>query len=158
LKDVGTSFNPQIDIGQIEGAFIQGLGLFTMEELIWGDHTQYKWTKPGGLFTRGPGTYKIPSFNDVPIDMRVELLSDAPNPRAIYSSKAIGEPPLFLGASAFFALKNACMAYRKQQGYSEYFPFNSPATVERLRMACADQFTERACINKHETFQARGSY
>ncbi len=74
-----------------------------MEELIWGDHSQHKWTKPGALFTRGPGTYKIPSFNDVPLDMRVELLSDAPNPRAIYSSKAIGEPPLFLGASAFFA-------------------------------------------------------
>ena len=91
--------------------------------------------------------------------MRVELLSDAPNPLAIYSSKAIGEPPLFLGASAFFALKNACMAYRKQQGYSDYYPLNSPATVERLRMACTDEFTDRACINnKHETFQARGSY
>lgn len=150
--------NPYIDIGQIEGAFAQGLGLFTMEELIWGDHSQHKWTKPGALFTRGPGTYKIPSFNDVPIDMRVELLSDAPNPRAIYSSKAIGEPPLFLGASVFFALKNACIAYREQQGYSEYFPMNSPATVERLRMACTDQFTERACLNDHTMFQARGSF
>lgn len=137
---------------------MQGVGLFTMEELIWGDHKQHKWTKPGALFTRGPGTYKIPSFNDVPIDLRVELLSDVPNPRAIYSSKAIGEPPLFLGAAAFFALKNACKAYRDQQGYSEYFALNSPATVERLRMACADEFTEYACVNKHETFQARGSY
>ncbi|CAF1623452.1 unnamed protein product [Rotaria magnacalcarata] len=158
LMDVGTSLNPQIDIGQVEGAFVQGVGLFTMEELIWGDHKQYKWTKPGALFTRGPGTYKIPSFNDVPIDMRVELLSDAPNPRAIYSSKAVGEPPLFLGASAFFALKNACMAYREQQGHSGYFLLNSPATVERLRMACADEFTERACMNEHGAFQARGSF
>ena len=129
-----------------------------MEELIWGDHTQHKWTKPGALFTRGPGTYKIPSFNDVPLDMRVELLSDAPNPRAIYSSKAIGEPPLFLGASAFFALKYACTAYREQQGYFEYFPFNSPATVERLRMACTDEWTARAYGNNPQTFQARGSY
>ncbi|CAF2816169.1 unnamed protein product [Rotaria sp. Silwood2] len=158
LMDVGTSLNPQIDIGQIEGAFVQGVGLFTMEELIWGDHKQYQWTKSGALFTRGPGTYKIPSFNDVPIDLRVELLSNAPNPRAIYSSKAIGEPPLFLGAAVLFALKNACKAYREQQGYSEYFPLNSPATVERLRMACADEFTERACLDKHEIFQARGSY
>ncbi|CAF0786586.1 unnamed protein product [Adineta steineri] len=155
LMDVGTSLNPQIDIGQIEGAFVQGYGLFTMEELIWGDQTQHKWTKPGALFTRGPGTYKIPSFNDVPLDMRVELLSDAPNPLAIYSSKAIGEPPLFLGASVFFALKNACMAYREQQGYTGYFPLNSPATVERLRMACTDEFTERACVQNHEQFQAK---
>ena len=159
FKDLGTSLNPQIDIGQIEGAYVQGLGLFTMEELIWGDHSQYKWVKPGTLFTRGPGTYKIPSFNDVPIDLRVELLSDAPNPRAVYSSKAVGEPPLFLGASAFFALKHACAAYRKQQGYHDYFSINSPATVERLRMACTDQFTERACPDeKHQSFQARGSF
>lgn len=150
--------NPQIDVGQIEGAFVQGMGLFTMEELIWGDHTQHKWAKPGQLFTRGPGTYKIPSFNDVPVDMRVELLSDAPNPRAIYSSKAVGEPPLFLGASVFFALKHACTAYRQQQGNEGYFLLNSPATVERLRLACTDEFTQRACDDGHEHFQARGSY
>lgn len=155
---MGTSLNPQIDIGQIEGAYVQGVGLFTMEELIWGDHSDHKWTKPGALFTRGPGTYKIPSFNDVPLDMRVELLSDAPNPRAVYSSKAIGEPPLFLGASTFFALRNACGAYREQQGLTGYFPMNSPATVERLRMACADEFTERACGQSHAMFQARGSF
>ena len=137
---------------------MQGLGLFTMEELIWGDLSQHKWTKPGALFTRGPGTYKIPSFNDVPLDMRVELLSNAPNPRAIYSSKAVGEPPLFLGAGVIFALKNACMAYREQQGFQGYFQLNSPATVERLRMACTDEFTKRACENNHDTFQARGSF
>jgi xanthine dehydrogenase/oxidase len=134
------------------------MGLFTMEELIWGDHSAHRWAKAGALFTRGPGTYKIPSFNDVPLDMRVELLSNAANPQAIYSSKAVGEPPLFLGAAVFFALKQACMAYRKQQGYNEYFTLNSPATVERLRMACADQFTERACVEKNDCFQARGSY
>ncbi|UJR34401.1 hypothetical protein I4U23_021808 [Adineta vaga] len=156
--DVGTSLNPQIDIGQIEGAFIQGLGMFTMEELAWGDDTQHKWIKPGNLFTRGPGTYKIPSFNDIPLDMRIELLSNAPNPKAIYSSKAVGEPPFFLGASAFFALKSACMVYREEQGYSGYFPMNSPATVERLRMACTDELTKRACTSCHELFQARGSY
>ncbi len=136
---------------------MQGVGLYTIEELIWGD-PQHKWIKPGELFTRGPDTYKIPSFSDVPLDMRVSFLSDSTNPRAIYSSKGIGEPPILLAASAFFALKQACMAYREQQGFSEYFPLHSPATVERLRMACVDEFTQRACPNEHQTFQARGSY
>ena len=75
--------------------------------------TQHKWVKVGSLFTRGPGTYNIPSFNDVPLDMRVALLSDAPNPRAVYSSKALGEPPLFLAASTVFVLKYACMPYQQ---------------------------------------------
>jgi xanthine dehydrogenase/oxidase len=137
---------------------MQGVGLYTMEELIWGDHKQYKWTKPGELYTRGPDTYKIPSFSDVPLDMRVSFLSDVENPKAVYSSKGIGEPSLLLAASVFFALKQACVAYRQQQGFSEYFTLNSPATVERLRMACADEFTHRACPNEHQTFQPRGSF
>ncbi|CAF3827074.1 unnamed protein product [Rotaria sordida] len=130
--DVGTPLNPQIDIGQIEGAFMQGIDLFTMEELAWGDQSQQKWIKPGTLFTRGPSSYKIPSFNDVPLDMRVSFLSNAPNPRVIYSSKGIGEPPLSFDIAVFFALKHACMAYREQQGFTEHFQLHSPATVERL--------------------------
>lgn len=137
---------------------MQGLGLFTMEELIWGDDKQHKWIEPGELLTRGPGTYKIPLFSDVPIDLRVSLLSNSSNPRAIYSSKGIGEPTLLLGASVFFALKQACAAYRQQQGFSEYFILHSPATVERLRMACADEFTHRTCSHEHHMFQSRGSY
>lgn len=62
-------------------------------------------TQPGNLFTRGPGAYKIPAFNDVPSDFRVTLLKDATNPVAVHSSKAIGEPPFFMAASAFFAIK-----------------------------------------------------
>lgn len=134
------------------------MGLYTMEEVVRGDHKQHKWLKPGELATVGPDTYKIPSFSDVPLDMRISFLSDVENPHAIYSSKGIGEPPLLLAASVFLALKQACMAYRKQQGLSDYFVLNSPATVERLRMACADEFTHRACSNEHETFQPRGSY
>ncbi|CAF5217443.1 unnamed protein product [Rotaria magnacalcarata] len=137
---------------------MQGVGLFTMEELIWGDHKQQKWIKPGFLFSRGPDTYKIPSFSDVPLDLRVSLLSESSNPRAIYSSKGIGEPPITLASSVFFALKQACMAYRKQQGFSDYFTLQSPATVERLRMACSDEFTNRACLTDHQNFQPRGSY
>ncbi|CAF1016904.1 unnamed protein product [Adineta steineri] len=158
LMDVGTSLNPEIDIGQIEGGFMQGTGLYTMEELIWGDYTNNKWIEPGELFTSGPDTYKIPSFSDTPIDFRVSLLSNSFNPRAVYSSKGIGEPPFVLGISAFFALKQACMAYREQQGLSNYFTFNSPATVERLRMTCADEFTRRACSNDYENFQVKGSF
>ncbi|CAF1001889.1 unnamed protein product [Rotaria sp. Silwood1] len=158
LMDVGTSLNPHIDIGQIEGGFMQGIGLYTMEELIWGDEKLNKWIPPGELFTCGVDTYKIPSFSDVPIDFRVSLLSDSLNPRAIYSSKGIGEPPVLLAASAFFALKQACKAYREQQDLLDYFTLHSPATVERLRMVCADEFTQRACVDGYETFQPTGSY
>ncbi|CAF1603943.1 unnamed protein product, partial [Adineta ricciae] len=156
LMDVGTSLNPQIDIGQIEGGFMQGVGLYTMEELQWGDEKQHGWIPPGQLYTLGPDTYKIPSFSDVPIDFRVSLLSNSSNPRAVFSSKGIGEPPLLFGTSAFFALKQACTAYRKQQGLENYFTLHSPASVERLRMACADEFTRRACNDQsHETFQPK---
>ncbi|CAF0920067.1 unnamed protein product [Rotaria sordida] len=158
FQDVGKSLNPQIDIGQIEGGFMQGIGLFTMEELIWGDEKLNKWIPLGQLYTCGVDTYKIPSFSDVPLDFRVSLLSDSSNPRAIYSSKGIGEPPILLATSAFFALKQACQAYRKQQGLSDYFTLHSPATVERLRMVCADEFTRRVCPDEYETFQPKGSY
>ena len=137
---------------------MQGAGLYTMEELVWGDHSQHQWVKPGRLHTCGPDTYKIPSFSDVPLDLRVSFLSGVENPKAIYASKGVGEPPLLLAASVFFALKQACMAYRRQQGLTEYFTLHSPATVERLRMACADEFTQRACPTEHELFQARGSF
>lgn len=77
--DLGESLNPAIDIGQIEGAFVQGYGLFTMEELMY--------SPTGSLYTRGPGMYKIPGFADVPAEFNVSLLRGAPNPRAVYSSK-----------------------------------------------------------------------
>jgi xanthine dehydrogenase/oxidase len=103
LMDVGKSLNPAIDIGQIEGAFMQGYGWSTMEELVWGDK-EHRWVREGQLFTRGPGTYKIPGFNDVPLDFRVHL-ADTHNRFAVHSSKAVGEPPFFLGCTAFFAIK-----------------------------------------------------
>ena len=90
VQDVGQSLNPHIDLGQIEGPFMQGVGLFTMEELMWGDQTPRKSEAPGKLLTTGPDTYKIPSFGDVPLDFRVALLAGSSNPRAIYSSKGVG--------------------------------------------------------------------
>ncbi|KAJ8673551.1 hypothetical protein QAD02_004813 [Eretmocerus hayati] len=135
VMDLGESLNPAIDIGQVEGAFIQGYGLFTMEKMIY---------SPSGLvFSRGPGVYKIPGFADIPQEFNVSLLKGATNPRAVYSSKAVGEPPLFLASSVFFAIKEAIKAARKDMNLNGYFRFDSPATVDQIRMACADDFTKK---------------
>lgn len=93
---------------QIEGGFMQGYGLFMMEQLI---HSP-----DGVLFTRGPGAYKIPAFGDIPDEFNVSLLRGSTNPKAVYSSKGIGEPPLFLSSSVFFAVRNAIKAARKEVG------------------------------------------
>lgn len=81
VMDLGESLNPAIDIGQIEGAFMQGYGLFCIEELLY--------SPTGTLYTRGPGAYKLPGFGDIPTEFNVSLLKGAPNPRAVYSSKVI---------------------------------------------------------------------
>uniref|UniRef100_A0A3Q2GVY3 Xanthine dehydrogenase/oxidase n=1 Tax=Equus caballus TaxID=9796 RepID=A0A3Q2GVY3_HORSE len=136
VMDVGSSLNPAIDIGQVEGAFVQGLGLFTLEEL--------QYSPEGSLYTRGPSTYKIPTFDSIPIEFRVSLLRDSPNKKAIYASKAVGEPPLFLAASVFFAIKDAIRAARAQHkdyDMKELFRLDSPATQEKIRNACVDKFT-----------------
>lgn len=141
VMDLGASLNPAIDIGQIEGAFVQGLGWVALEEVKWGDGN-HQWVRPGHLFTQGPGTYKLPTANDIPSVFRISLLKDAPNVRAIHSSKAVGEPPLFLASAAFFAIKDAILSARKEHGYEGFFVLDSPATPERIRMACSDQFTQ----------------
>lgn len=134
--DVGESLNPAVDIGQIEGAFIQGYGLFTMEELLY--------SPQGLMLTRGPGMYKIPSMGDIPRVFNVSLLRGSADPRCVvYSSKGIGEPPLFLAASVYFAIKEAIKASRKQNKLSSLFRLDSPATAERIRMACGDKIVER---------------
>ena len=79
VMDVGSSINPAIDIGQIEGAFVQGVGWSTTEELIWGDE-EHEWVKPRGrLFTQGPGFYKPPAFNDMPAEFNVTLMDGVAN-------------------------------------------------------------------------------
>ncbi|WVZ57391.1 hypothetical protein U9M48_007782 [Paspalum notatum var. saurae] len=142
VMDLGFSINPAIDIGQIEGAFIQGLGWAAMEELKWGDKN-HKWIRPGHLFTCGPGSYKIPSVNDIPLNFKVSLLKGVPNPKAIHSSKAVGEPPFFLGASVLFAIKDAIFAARAEEGHLDWFPLDNPVTPERIRMACVDSITKK---------------
>uniref|UniRef100_A0A8C1ZSC3 Xanthine dehydrogenase/oxidase n=1 Tax=Cyprinus carpio TaxID=7962 RepID=A0A8C1ZSC3_CYPCA len=134
VMDVGKSLNPALDIGQVEGGFMQGLGLFTLEEL--------RYSPDGYLYTRGPGMYKIPAFGDIPIELKVSLLRDAPNEKAIFSSKAVGEPPLFLAASVFYAIKDAITAARAESNLTGPFRLDSPATPERIRNACEDKFTK----------------
>ncbi|XP_073484392.1 xanthine dehydrogenase/oxidase isoform X1 [Aquarana catesbeiana] len=145
VMDVGTSLNPAIDIGQVEGAFVQGIGLFTMEEL--------KYSPEGNLYTRGPGMYKIPAFGDIPAEFNVSLLRDCPNSKAIYSSKAVGEPPLFLSASIFYAIKDAITSARTESGITGSFRLDSPATPERIRNACVDQFTKLCPAPEPGTFK-----
>ncbi|XP_050111202.1 xanthine dehydrogenase 1-like isoform X2 [Malus sylvestris] len=139
--DLGYSLNPAIDVGQIEGAFVQGLGWVALEELKWGDPA-HKWISPGCLYTSGPGNYKIPSINDVPFKFSVSLLKGHPNVKAIHSSKAVGEPPFFLASAVFFGIKDAIRAARAEVGSNEWFPLDNPATPERIRMACLDEIIE----------------
>lgn len=103
LHDVGSSLNPAIDRGQIEGGFLQGMGWLTSEEL-W-------WDLKGTLQTHAPSTYKIPTARDWPADSRVTMLDRSPNcEETIYRSKAVGEPPLMLALSVFHAIRDACSA------------------------------------------------
>ncbi|XP_050304553.1 xanthine dehydrogenase-like [Anthonomus grandis grandis] len=135
VMDIGESLNPAIDIGQIEGAYMQGYGLYTMEEELF--------TPSGSIITRGPGNYKIPALSNVPGEFNVAILKGVSNPRAVYSSKAVGEPPLFLSCSVVFAIKDAIKSARKDNGVSEIFRLDSPATPERIRLACHDKILEK---------------
>ena len=143
--DVGRSINPAIDYGQIEGAFVQGQGLFTTEESLWHRAS-------GQLFTRGPGTYKIPGFRDIPQIFNVSLLKDVEweNLRTIQRSRGVGEPPLFMGSSVFYAIRDALKAARKQYGVEDVLQLQSPATPERIRVSCADPIIKRAYVEPKE--------
>ncbi|PNY28942.1 Xanthine dehydrogenase [Tolypocladium capitatum] len=151
--DVGQSINPSIDYGQIQGAFVQGMGLFTMEESLW----LRNGPTAGNLFTRGPGAYKIPGFRDIPQDFNVTLLKDVEwkELRTIQRSRGVGEPPLFLGSAAFFAIRDALKAARKKAGVAAevgvdecegLLRLESPATPERIRLACEDEIMRRARV------------
>ncbi|MGA3159072.1 MAG: molybdopterin cofactor-binding domain-containing protein, partial [Steroidobacteraceae bacterium] len=127
LHDVGTSLNPAIDLGQIEGGFLQGVGWLTSEELIWNEQ--------GILRTHAPSTYKIPTARDWPAQSRVALLESTPNAEAtIYHSKAVGEPPLMLGISVFHAIRDAIASCGAAQAS---VPLSAPATPEASLRALA---------------------
>ncbi|KAI5302710.1 hypothetical protein KEM56_000435 [Ascosphaera pollenicola] len=141
--DVGHSINPAIDYGQIEGAYVQGQGLFTTEESLWHRAS-------GQLATRGPGNYKIPGFRDIPQVFNVTLLKDVEwkDLRTIQRSRGVGEPPLFLGSSVFFAIRDALKAARKQWGVEDVLSLRSPATPERIRVSSCDPIVERARVQE----------
>jgi len=143
--DVGRSINPAIDYGQIEGAFVQGQGLFTTEESLWHRAS-------GQIFTKGPGTYKIPGFRDIPQQFNVSLLKDVEweDLRTIQRSRGVGEPPLFMGSSVFFAIRDALRAARRQYGEEEVLSLQSPATVERIRVSCVDPIIKMVKVEPKE--------
>jgi len=125
LHDVGRSLNPAIDIGQIEGGYVQGLGWLTTEELVW--------DAQGRLRTHAPSTYKIPTGRDMPREFHVELYGQENPEQTVHRSKAVGEPPLMLAISAFLALRDAVAACSDSPNALPQL--DAPATPERMLMA-----------------------
>ncbi|HEY0202145.1 MAG TPA: xanthine dehydrogenase molybdopterin binding subunit, partial [Burkholderiaceae bacterium] len=123
LQDVGRSINPAIDIGQIEGAFVQGMGWLTTEQLVWNDK--------GLLTTHAPSTYKIPATGDIPAHFKVDLWPESNREDNVFGSKAVGEPPFMLGISVLESLRNAVAAARGD-GQA---PLQAPATAENVLRA-----------------------
>ncbi len=124
LYDAGNSLNPALDIGQIEGGFIQGMGWLTTEQLCW--------NAAGKLTTHAPSTYKIPAVSDCPPDFRVKLYTNRNLAEAIHRSKAVGEPPLVLAFAVFFALRDAISACCEHKVNP---PLQAPATCEAILQA-----------------------
>ena len=131
LHDAGTSINPAVDIGQVEGGFIQGMGWLTTEELYWND--------AGVLMTHAPSTYKIPAVNDCPTDLRTKLYRNANNTNVeetIFRSTAVGEPPLLLPFSVFFAIRDAIAGVAQGEDADRIDPpLIAPATPEAILRA-----------------------
>jgi xanthine dehydrogenase large subunit len=135
LHDVGRSLNPAIDIGQIEGGFVQGMGWLTTEELVY--------DADGRLLTHAPSTYKIPVASDVPDDFRVALFENENHEATIYRSKAVGEPPLMLATSVFAAIADAIHSVSPGQGVT----LDAPATPESILKAIGNFDVAAALAN-----------
>jgi xanthine dehydrogenase large subunit len=123
VHDVGRSLNPAVDIGQIEGGFVQGMGWLTTEELVF--------TKDGHFASHAPSTYKIPCASDVPEHFRVTLWDGANREETVYRSKAVGEPPLMLSISVFAAIADAIHSLKPGASV----PLDAPATPESILRA-----------------------
>ncbi|XP_045540299.1 xanthine dehydrogenase/oxidase-like [Papilio machaon] len=125
IEDVGLSLNPEIDVGQIEGAFVMGIGYWTCEQQIYDEKT-------GELLTTRSWNYHVPLAKDIPIDFRVKLRRNSINPIGTLGARAVGEPPMCLAVSVAFALREAIAASRADTGYSknEWFDIDGPYTLE----------------------------
>ena len=138
--DIGQSMNPAIDIGQVEGAFVMGIGYVLTEELLFEPEGENK----GRNNTPNTWTYKPPATTTIPVELRTDLFPRdtegvKQNPDLLMGSKGVGEPPLVLAATVFFAVKHAIMDARKQldEPLTDWFEMESPATVQRVKEACA---------------------
>ena len=127
LHDAGRSLNPAIDIGQIEGGFVHGMGWLTMEELVF--------DQKGRLRTHAPSTYKIPTARDVPADFRVAFFDNPNREDTVHRSKAIGEPPLMLANSVWCAIADSVHALAPGKAVA----LDAPATPEAILRACMAQ-------------------
>lgn len=143
VHDVGQSINPAIDKGQIEGAYVQGMGWLTMEECIWDMKAKDKVNGLGmgkgygKLLTHGPSTYKIPVASDIPEHFNVSFFQNQNIKPTPFRSKAVGEPPLMLALSAYFSLRDAVVAAGASSvGKQNLVSMDAPATPERILMAC----------------------
>ncbi|XP_050507820.1 uncharacterized protein LOC114324830 [Diabrotica virgifera virgifera] len=125
IEDLGQSMSPLIDIGQIEGAFVMGIGYYTTEELIY--------DKNGKLYTNRTWNYKPPGAKDIPINFRVKFAENSINPVGVLKSKAVAEPPICLSVALAFAIRNALYSARKEADptHIEFLTMNGPTTVER---------------------------
>ncbi|WP_227429776.1 xanthine dehydrogenase molybdopterin binding subunit [Psychrobacter sp. I-STPA6b] len=136
LHDVGQSINPAIDIGQIEGGFVQGMGWLTTEELIWNDK--------GQLASNSPANYKIPTAHDLPEQWHVELFDRKNSEQTIYNSKAVGEPPFMLAASVWCAINNAIASLADYRKNPELTMPATPEAVLKAVMGIQDKAWESA--------------
>lgn len=127
IEDAGETINEQLDIGQVMGGFVQGLGWVTTEDI--------KWNEKGKILNASPDTYKIPTINDIPVDIEVKLLQKAPNDNTIRRSKAVGEPPFPLALSVFYAIKYAIASLANHKLVPK---LNIPATNEEIVLCVRD--------------------
>ena len=127
LYDAGKSINPAIDVGQVEGGFIQGMGWLTTEQLVWNDK--------GVLTTHAPSTYKIPATGDVPEHFKIELYQEPNFEDNVGASKAVGEPPFMLAISVYEALRHAIACACDRQGKKGVVQLQAPATAEHVLQA-----------------------
>ncbi|KAK9891892.1 hypothetical protein WA026_017378 [Henosepilachna vigintioctopunctata] len=136
IEDVGTSLSPFVDVGQVEGAFIMGMGYYTTEKLIFDEN--------GKLLTNNTWHYKPPGLKDIPIDFRIKFPKNNINPLGVLQSKAIGEPPLCLSVSVPLAIRNAVASARTDSDPSQpkYYFFDGPSTVENTFMNCLNDYKQ----------------
>ncbi|XP_059138916.1 uncharacterized protein LOC131927201 [Physella acuta] len=134
LYDCGDSINPELDIGQAEGGFVMGMGYFMQEQMKFDPVT-------GQAINDGTWYYKPPLPKDLPMNFNFKFQRNAPNPVGVLRSKAVGEPPLTMGAAALFAVKHAVEAARGEISQDVYFPLDAPATPEKVQSLCLNDIS-----------------